>query len=189
MIEDMSQDAPVVQGEGCVIGGHGFTSWPPHRPSVRVDGYAMCEFHYNQINAHGIEQVRAKRPNQVLMDEARRRHKRVEAEESRADEVRKARRNQPGFVYYIRMDDLIKIGYASDVARRMRAYPPSAELLAVHPGTQQLEREIHAEFSAFLKRGREWFSPHEKVMEKVAEIRMRFGDPARFAYEYRQARG
>src|SRR5690554_2780796 len=45
----------------------------------------------------------------------------------------------PGWVYYIRVGDTIKIGFSQDVSQRMRTYPPNAELLAAHPGTLETE--------------------------------------------------
>lgn len=96
----------------------------------------------------------------------------------------KPAKTEPGWVYYIRMGDLIKIGYAVDVAQRMRAYPPTAELLAAHPGTELLEKQIHQQFKEHLARGREWFRPHEDVMGHVASVVARFGDKTHLAYEY-----
>lgn len=92
--------------------------------------------------------------------------------------------NDPGWVYYISQGDLIKIGYAKDVRRRMRAYGPTAELLAVHPGTVQLEREMHKKFRSTLARGREWFTITEELIGHVQEVVDKFGNPSIFAYEY-----
>ena len=96
----------------------------------------------------------------------------------------KANVNEPGWVYYIRMGDTIKIGYSIDVAQRMRAYPPNAELLAAHPGTELLEKQIHQKFREHLVRGREWFSPAVELMAHIASVLERFGDQSHQAYEY-----
>jgi hypothetical protein len=95
-----------------------------------------------------------------------------------------ASKNEPGWVYYIRMGELIKIGYSIDVAQRMRAYPPTAELLAAHPGTELLEKQIHQKFKVHLARGREWFHPHGDVMAHVDSVVAQFGDKTHLAYEY-----
>ena len=95
-----------------------------------------------------------------------------------------ATKNEPGWVYYIRMGDTIKIGYATDVAKRMRAYPPNAELLAAHPGTELLERQIHKQFGEHLARGREWFKPADELLAHIASVVERFGDQSHQAYEY-----
>lgn len=89
-----------------------------------------------------------------------------------------------GFVYYIRINGRIKIGYASDVRARTRHYPPGSELLAVEPGTPQNERERHQEFSRFLIEGREWFTESPVLVEHIHNIRARYGDPAKLLYKY-----
>lgn len=94
------------------------------------------------------------------------------------------RQNDPGWVYYIRMGDVIKIGYATDVTKRMRAYPPSAELLAAHPGTPQVERDMHKRFSADLARGREWFQESPELTAHIADVVERFGDQSDLSYQY-----
>lgn len=53
-----------------------------------------------------------------------------------------------GYVYYIRINQHIKIGYAKDVTKRMRLYPPGSELLAVEPGTMRDEKDRHARSSS-----------------------------------------
>src|SRR5690606_26757054 len=85
-------------------------------------------------------------------------------------EMRKKSERAPGFVYYIRIEQHIKIGYAIDVAKRMRAYPPSAVLLAAHPGTKATERQMHLEYRRYLDRGREWFKQGEKLMAHIDEV-------------------
>jgi hypothetical protein len=95
-----------------------------------------------------------------------------------------ASQNEAGWVYYIRMGDLVKIGYALDVAKRMRAYPPTAELLAAHPGTQLVEREMHKRFKADLARGREWFRESPELVAHIAQVVERFGDQSALSYEY-----
>ena len=90
----------------------------------------------------------------------------------------------PGWVYYIAQDNLIKIGYAKDVTKRIKAYGPTAKLLAVHPGTLQTEKAMHTKFHASLDSGREWFRRDEELMTHIAEIRERFGDPSVFEYQY-----
>lgn len=91
---------------------------------------------------------------------------------------------EPGWVYYIRVGDTIKIGFSKDVAQRMRTYPPNAELLAAHPGTLDLEKQVQRKFAADLSRGREWFTQSEELMEHIAQVAERFGDPSHMAYEF-----
>lgn len=165
----------------CVFGGHGFGA--VGRPAFYVDGQPVCTDHALEI-ANAVDG----RPVDTKVAEALKAQRVRERVSAAEDEVRVARgKRQPGFVYYIRMGDLIKIGYASNISRRMRAYPPSAELLAAHPGTIELEKSIHADFHAFLRRGREWFEPHQSVMAHIASVREKFGDVSKLAYAYRKA--
>lgn len=93
-------------------------------------------------------------------------------------------KREGGYVYYIRVGGLVKIGFAGDVAKRMRNYPPNAELAAAHPGTLQVERDMHIRFKDALAKGREWFYPTPDLEEHIAEVRDAFGDPASLAYQF-----
>jgi len=92
--------------------------------------------------------------------------------------------NAPGWVYYVSQADLIKIGYAKDVTKRIRAYGPTAQLLAVHPGTLDLEKQIHTQFCNSLDSGREWFRQDGDLMQHIESVRTRFGDPSVFEHKY-----
>lgn len=94
----------------------------------------------------------------------------------------------PGFIYYILINEQIKIGYSADVTLRMRHYPPGSKLLAVEPGTLHTEKERHQEFGRDLARGREWFTPSKKLMAHIDSIVSELGDPSALTYEYRKAR-
>jgi len=108
-------------------------------------------------------------PHQRLVAEE---YLRVIGHEADRDESAKARREaSDGWVYYVRVGRLIKIGHTKVVYDRLRAYPPDATLLAVEPGTRQLEKERHSRFRAHLEHGREWFAEVDEVMDWVAKVR------------------
>lgn len=90
----------------------------------------------------------------------------------------------PGWIYYVEQGDLIKIGYSVKPLNRMKAYGPTATLMAIHPGTPALEKEMHQRFRRYLARGREWFSRDAVLMTHIATVREKFGDPSVFAYAY-----
>lgn len=90
----------------------------------------------------------------------------------------------PGWIYYIRTDDTIKIGYAANVSRRMRSYPPTAELMAVEPGTRKLEAARHDHFHAYLAHGREWFRDVTEIREWIDTLVTEYGKPDDMAYRY-----
>lgn len=118
--------------------------------------------------------------------ELRKRLRKRQADQKRAEQSESAA-IEPGWIYYIRVDERIKIGYSADVKKRMRAYPPHSELLAVHPGTPTLERDIHREFRGHLAQGREWFRPDDPIMERIAQVIEQFGPPPKsFVYKFRE---
>lgn len=169
----------------CVIDGHDFGNIG--RPMFYVDGNAICAQHALEI-ANAIDMRPAHETVDSKLIELMRERRAAENETRRQAEADRIRgRRQPGFVYYIRMNDLIKIGYAADITKRMRAYPPNAELLAAHPGTLELEREMHQNFRSHLRRGREWFAEYPALTDHIESVRARFGDVSVLAHEYRKS--
>ena len=63
-------------------------------------------------------------------------------------------------VYFIRVDDRVKIGfseYPEERLRHIRAMNPGAEIVATIPGGLHVEKDLHARFAAYHIEG-EWFS-------------------------------
>jgi len=123
----------------------------------------------------------------TLLAEAEFNKRLLERERQRREvrELRASRGNQPGWIYYVHTDGKVKIGYSTDITRRLRAYPPGSEVLAVHPGTLELERSIHRDFDAHRVAGREWFRPAPEILDHFATVRDQYGDPTRFAPKVR----
>lgn len=117
----------------------------------------------------------------------------AERGETWTTESRKQRRdaelraNEPGWIYYLRIDDAIKIGFTVDIRRRLKEYPPNAYLLAVHGGTKTLEKELHYQFRGCLTARREWFHPSDDLTAHVAQVVAKHGEPLRFRAGYREA--
>lgn len=80
-------------------------------------------------------------------------------------------------IYYVQIADEIKIGWTTNIHQRMRAYPPSAKLLATEPGTTALERSRHQQFNEYLLHGREWFEPGQFLLEHIARVIEKHGEP------------
>lgn len=99
------------------------------------------------------------------------------------------RGDQPGWVYYLVIGQRVKIGYSTDVRRRMANYPPGSELLAVEPGSKQLEARRHREFAGSLLDGREWFRRDAVLQEHIDDVVQVYGDPREFRHHYRSNRG
>lgn len=113
---------------------------------------------------------------------------RAEADRIRRVELTMSRGDQPGWIYYVLTDGKVKIGYSADVTRRLAAYPPGSDVLAVHPGTLALERQMHHQFAAFRVAGREWFSPAPEILAHCEQVVAEYGDPKRYAPKVRDPR-
>lgn len=72
------------------------------------------------------------------------------------------------FVYFLRRERLIKIGYSIDPV--IRASGLNAELLAAVPGDWALEKKMHAQF-AHLRSTGEWFEPGEDLVGYINALR------------------
>ena len=82
--------------------------------------------------------------------------------------------NRPGSIYYLRVGDRVKIGFTTDLYQRMMQYPPNSELLALHPGTPALEKEMHQDFSRHLADGREWFHPNPELDAHIQKVQAKY---------------
>lgn len=79
-------------------------------------------------------------------------------------------------VYFLRSsDDLIKIGFTSDLVQRKRRFAGStwSDILAVIPGTIEDEQHLHQMFAVYRARGDEWYRPVAPIIEHINGIRSR----------------
>lgn len=87
-----------------------------------------------------------------------------------------------GVVYYLRSGGYIKIGWASDLGKRMRSYPPDSLLLATHPGTKADESAAHRKFAVHRTHGREWFAMVAPLMQHIDRVRAEHGEPDQVSF-------
>lgn len=108
--------------------------------------------------------------------------KSVELAKKRLRSLRKDRESatmrHPGWIYYIQVGDLLKIGYATTVWDRLMSYPPNITVLAIHPGTRELETHLHRKFRLLLQKGREWYADDGKIADHIGKVREEFGSPS-----------
>lgn len=100
------------------------------------------------------------------------------AKEERRRRAKEEFMTWPGTIYYLRVGNLIKIGYTVDISQRKRQYPPNSELLATHPGTRETERQMHHRFLHRIAQGREWFTPCEELDQHIAKVREKYDTEA-----------
>lgn len=141
-----------------------------HAPQLRVP---LCFDHANKVATDVTRYTTAEAQRQ-----------RAEAEATIDAGLRLTGGPVPGWVYYIEIDGLIKIGYTTNIINRTRAYPPTAKLLAIEPGTKALERGRHSIFGQHLARGREWFNDHPDIRTWIDTLRAEYGDPSDEAYTF-----
>lgn len=78
---------------------------------------------------------------------------------------------QLGVIYYLRVGELIKVGFTTQLKARLAAYPPDATLLATEPGTQCDERDRHKLFATALQYGHEWFHPIPELLAYIEVLK------------------
>lgn len=74
-------------------------------------------------------------------------------------------------VYYVKVGQYIKIGWTGNLAQRLAAYPPYADLLATEDGDYELEAKRLLQFRATLMHGREWFRPSAALLKHINSLR------------------
>lgn len=59
-----------------------------------------------------------------------------------AEEARRAGvRQEKGWIYFLELDDKIKVGWTSNLEKRLKSYPPHARMVVEYPGTRADEEE------------------------------------------------
>ena len=84
---------------------------------------------------------------------------------------------KPSVIYYLQVMSHIKIGWTSNLEKRMKSYPPNSELLAVHPGTRADEQRLHKRFAAHRSHGKEWYPLVPPLLEHIKRMVDQYGKP------------
>lgn len=84
-------------------------------------------------------------------------------------------------VYYLQMNDKIKIGFTTALKTRLRTFHAQpADLLALEPGGRAEEHARHQQFAHLRLAGTELFTPEADLLDHVELCRDTFGDPVEF---------
>ena len=97
-----------------------------------------------------------------------------DADQAQKREVRAA---IPGVIYYVEVGSHIKIGWTSDLTKRMRSYPPNSRLLASHPGLRADETQVHRKFAAWRSHGAEWYVLAPVLLDHIKRVVAEHGPP------------
>lgn len=99
----------------------------------------------------------------------------INAALSKYEEPKKAAKKTEytsGYVYFLKCNDLIKIGKANDVKKRISSIqtssPGKLELLGSVKGGIRTERQLHKLFTARRQNG-EWFSDCDEIGEYISK--------------------
>lgn len=92
-----------------------------------------------------------------------------------------------GTIYFLRIGGYVKIGWTSNLEKRMRQYMPDTQLLAVKPGTRKDERQLHRKFAHLKTHGREWFPLAPQITEEIDATVAEHGAPPVVDFSARRA--
>lgn len=90
-----------------------------------------------------------------------------------ADEARRAGvRQEQGWMYFLELDDKIKVGWTSNLQNRLKSYPPHARMVVTYPATRADERDLHRTLKTELVAGREWYGKTPLVLRLMREAEL-----------------
>jgi hypothetical protein len=77
-------------------------------------------------------------------------------------------------IYFLALDDKVKVGWTSNLEQRMKSYPPHSRLLVTYPGSRADERDLHRTLATSRVAGREWYerTPHIETTIREAQLRL-----------------
>lgn len=82
-----------------------------------------------------------------------------------------------GELYFVRINNLVKVGWTQTLPRRLKEYGAGAELLCHYPGTRDEETQLHRRLTAVRAKGREWYHDGEVIQRRVTQVVEEFGPP------------
>ena len=139
-----------------------------NQPSIEDAPFPICGRHARELYMHVRDTI-----GDVLSDPIRRAGIVDEVRLATYDDVMGPHlqwvRDRDPKVYYLRLNDLIKIGTTGNLKSRLSSYPPGCVLLATEPGSTETEAQRHAQFARYRVRG-EWFRPGESLLAHIATL-------------------
>lgn len=102
-----------------------------------------------------------------VAEEAARQHEQAQAFKARRD----------GLMYFVRINDLVKVGWTRDFRRRLKEYGAGAVVLCHYPATSDDETTLHRQLRSVLAKGREWYHDGDVIQLFVTQAIERHGPP------------
>jgi len=178
-----------------------------NQPNHKHKDILLCEYHIwfaARLSPHQFEQVRYKmrrRTHRVSniddyereIGDLKREIKKLKHDVEFWRDIREPQRKATpvdGFVYIIRPSNggYIKIGWTSDLNRRMREYAPDTTILGVKPGTRKDENKLHKKFAHLRTHGREWYPLAPQILEEARYMVAKHGEPPVLDFSAREAK-
>lgn len=78
----------------------------------------------------------------------------------------------PGWIYFLELDDKIKVGWTSNLQNRLKDYPPHARMVVEYPATRADERDLHRTLRLSLAAGREWYARTPQVLACMRDAQL-----------------
>lgn len=102
------------------------------------------------------------------------------AEERRSNTIEENDGAEQGQIYFVRLNGMIKVGWSSKLRSRLKSYGASAEILCHYPASRPEERDLHRQLRPYLAMGREWYQECQLLVDVVAGVIQRHGEPTIF---------
>lgn len=142
------------------------------------EGLPLCTYH-ETIVGQQWRTFAADEDHQAMRQRMARRYV---AREVQALDVRTNRHENGGHdegqIYFVRLNELIKIGWSGKLRSRLKSYGASAEVLCHYPGTRQDETLLHRQLRDNLARGREWYHDCPAVQLFIERAIKQHGRPS-----------
>lgn len=159
---------------GCDSSVGGSTSW---RPRDVTEALPICRRHHVIIAQQASN--RWTEPDYVAMRERLARQRVVEEikAEREADLDHESNGAKQGQIYFVKLNGLVKVGWASKLRSRLKAYGASAEILCHFPASRADETNLHRNLRPYLAKGREWYQDCQLINDVVAGYVKQYGQP------------
>lgn len=150
------------------------------RPRKVTEALPICRRHETII--HKQTQPHWQEVDYLAMRERLARQRVVEEikAERKADLAHESHGAVQGQIYFVRINGLVKVGWASKLRSRLKSYGASAEILCHFPASRPDETLLHRQLRPYLAKGREWYQDCKLIEDVVAGYIKQYGQPSIF---------
>lgn len=160
------------------------TAWymaDPHQAHDVDERLPVC-FKHALIVASMLNRERAEEDVQAARAELAERRRALRAVKERRHDLYYENGAADAHVYFVRVGDLIKVGWSSRLRSRLKAYSADSEVLLHYPATRQEETDMHRLLRPDLAKGREWYRRDGPLVQReLTRLLKKHGEPTIFA--------